>query len=186
MSVPLLGSRAGLKDPSIDAPRHGVAVRPLVFKLTRLDFKTRPGLHAREPAGALGPELCCGFVPARSDGPFAWEPEDPPPPIPPPLSLGTSLLYGAGLMALAALRVGSHGIFSLLVRIIELVTRDRRPVEDVLPAALATIEGTGPPAVRGDGLVECTRCAAAVPFETMALNEHGYFCRRCGPSQPVW
>jgi hypothetical protein len=38
---------------------------------------------------------------------------------------------------------------------------------------------TAPPRVTAAGTVLCTRCSAAVPFHSMALNEHGYFCPTC-------
>ena len=49
----------------------------------------------------------------------------------------------------------------------------------------ADVTGTQPPVQTDAGLVSCTRCDRAVPWATMSLNEHGYFCAGCGPSQPT-
>jgi len=93
------------------------------------------------------------------------------PPAPPPLSKAE--LAGA-LVAVAAFAVVDQltgGIISGLGSL---------PGSSLFAGAQAALPdpGTGP-AKNRNGDVECTRCRAFVPWSTMFLDEHGYFCSPC-------
>lgn len=87
----------------------------------------------------------------------------------------------AAAVGFVALDVATGGLASLIAHVGSL------PAPWIDPPAHTPVEmaGTGAPEQRSDGSVVCTRCATAVPYETMSLNEHGYFCAACGPSQPA-
>lgn len=54
-----------------------------------------------------------------------------------------------------------------------------------MAAVAARIPGlaeTAAPRVTIDHDVACTRCATPVPYASMSLNEHGYFCSACAAS----
>jgi hypothetical protein len=107
-----------------------------------------------------------------------WAPADPPSgpePVPP-----TTVVAGmVAVMGLAAVDVATGGLISGLL---DGFPAKPSPGPAVLPSIL---EGTSAPVVHRDGTVECSRCHAAAAYATMTLNEHGYFCPRCGPSQPA-
>ena len=55
-----------------------------------------------------------------------------------------------------------------------------RPIDvEALERAIPGLAQTAPPQFTADQRVVCTGCAAAVRFDSMSLNEDGYFCARC-------
>ncbi len=77
---------------------------------------------------------------------------------------------------LIALDVVTGGVVSALAAIPGGPPPDSTPS----PAYLAELaETTAPPQRLDDGRFACTGCGAAVPFEAMSLDEHGYFCVSC-------
>jgi len=114
---------------------------------------------------------------ATADANSAWVPADPqskPEHVQP-------TIVAAGMLAvvgLAVVDVATGGLMSGLPDFFA-GQSSPEPVE-----AAAVLEGTSAPVVHSDGLVECSRCRAAADYTTLSLNEHGYFCARCGPSQP--
>ena len=50
------------------------------------------------------------------------------------------------------------------------------PAPLVVPADL---DATRAPELHGDGSATCTGCDAVVPFDSMSIDERGYFCAGC-------
>jgi hypothetical protein len=92
----------------------------------------------------------------------------------------TSTAETVGVLAVAggllAADMATGGLLSALASI-PAPADDDKPVD--LAPLLATIADTAPPVDDGEGNVQCTRCTHLVPYETMSLNEDGYFCERC-------
>ncbi|MCE9579571.1 MAG: hypothetical protein K8W52_41000 [Deltaproteobacteria bacterium] len=103
-----------------------------------------------------------------SDSPF-----DPPKPKP-PTAKETAVTVIGGLGVIAA-DIATGGLLSTLAAIPSGGEREGPPD---IRAGLAAIADTAAPARDGDRAA-CTRCAAWVPYASMALNEDGYFCARC-------
>ena len=111
-----------------------------------------------------------------------WKPADPPagPEAVSPVTVPLGMVAVVGLVAVDTV---TGGLLSFL---------DAIPGggggggdDDGPPLLPPPPDGTAAPSRRGAATVVCTRCARAVPYHSMALNEHGYFCPRCGPSQPA-
>ena len=107
-----------------------------------------------------------------------WKPADPPagPEAVSPVTVALGMVAVVGLVAIDTV---TGGLLSFLDAIPGGGADADPPVVPPPP------DGTAAPSRRVDGTVACTRCARAVPYHSMALNEHGYFCPRCGPSQPA-
>ena len=101
-------------------------------------------------------------------------PFDPPAPEPvSPIEIVGGMAFLAGI---AIVDVATGGLLSLL---------------DVVPSPQGAAFGGGAPASGvittgtatlnkdGCGNVQCTRCSVYVAYQSMSLNEHGYFCSRC-------
>ena len=52
------------------------------------------------------------------------------------------------------------------------------------PRIQAALAGTAAPVLDRDGTAPCTRCGQSVPFSSMSLCEHGYFCSACAHTEP--
>jgi hypothetical protein len=112
-----------------------------------------------------------------ADPPDGWEPAAPPP-GPEDVSAATVALGTVAVVGLVAIDTLTGGLVSLIGAI-------PGGTDDPAPFVPRTPEGTAPPVVHADGTVACSRCGRASPYASMALNEHGYFCASCGPSQPT-
>jgi hypothetical protein len=108
------------------------------------------------------------MVPDDDQPPHALEA----PPRPEPVPASTVVLGSMAVIGLAAIDHATGGLVSLL----DALPGGERPPP---PLPATELEGTAPPVVRTDGLVECTRCRAGVDFASMTLCEHGYFCPAC-------
>jgi len=97
-------------------------------------------------------------------GPF-----DPPPP--PPVSAAEV----AAAMAAQVAAIAIHEATSGWTDVLTWRRRDPHPPLQIPP----DLHETAPPRVAENGGVECSGCDAVVPFETMSINEHGYFCPGC-------
>jgi len=103
--------------------------------------------------------------------------EPPAPPVEPRLRTGGRIVL---LTVLVVLIYPLWVVLNPIFVILGLLDKDRfkpypgRPVQ--VPPDLAQ---TAAPVRAVDGRVVCSGCGAAVPFASMSLNEHGYFCPRC-------
>jgi hypothetical protein len=98
-------------------------------------------------------------------------------PTPEPPSTAEVIGTTAAAIGVIAADVATGGLLSTLAGIPSPSCDEKRPV-DITPL-LATIADTSAPARDADGNAACSRCGEHVPYETMSLNEHGYFCARC-------
>lgn len=110
-----------------------------------------------------------------------WEPAEEPPG---PESVSAAVVVGGtvaaiGLAALEPVIDLAAGVAGLVGWAAGVGDDDDRP------RVAVDVAGTRPPVRVAGGSVACTRCGRAVSWETMSLNQHGYFCSTCGPSQPT-
>ena len=100
------------------------------------------------------------------------------PPEPTPV---TAAQGAAGLVAVAgavAADIATGGLVSAVLSVPgfgEGETQD--PHDD--PRIQAALAGTAAPVLDRDGKAPCTRCGQSIPFASMSLCEHGYFCSGC-------
>lgn len=98
-------------------------------------------------------------------------------PTPEPPSTAEVIGTAAAAVGVIAADVATGGLLSTLASIPAPSSDDNKPV-DITPL-LATIADTSAPARDADGNAACSRCNAYVAYETMSLNEQGYFCAAC-------
>jgi hypothetical protein len=91
-----------------------------------------------------------------------------------PAQTAGAIVAGFGIIA-ADIALG--GLISS-VSAIPSFASDKPSQPDITPL-LATIADTRAPIGDGRGNVNCTGCADLVPYATMSLDEHGYFCVNC-------
>ncbi len=108
------------------------------------------------------------------------------PPRPPEQSaLGTAGIVAGGVGALGAFVVIDQCTGGLLGALTSLPSCGDEPAPidvNALLQAMPELAATAPPQLTADRRALCTRCAAAVEFASMSLNEHGYFCAACAAS----
>jgi len=101
-------------------------------------------------------------------------------PFDPPKPKDASVLETAGVIAAGfgaiAIDIATGGVLSTLASIPG--GGDDNGPPDIGPL-LATIADTGAPEHDGEGNAVCTRCADRVPYASMSLDAHGYFCPSC-------
>lgn len=115
--------------------------------------------------------------------PDAWTEADPLPPTP-GVTAGEVLAGTAALAGLTALDVVTGGLLSVLGSLPGGLPRSGDTYDGPPLHVPPDLHHTAAPAADAEGRVACTRCRRRVPYASMALNEHGYFCATCGPSQP--
>ncbi len=102
---------------------------------------------------------------------------DPPQP-PEPSALETAVTVG-GVVALGAAAV-ALGVDGLLMAGNFPGWDEQEPIDvQALEKAVPGLDTTSAPDFSENARALCSNCQAAVPYESMALNEHGYFCVRC-------
>ena len=107
----------------------------------------------------------------RDDSPFD-------PPRPPKPSALETLGLGAAAVALVVADACTGSVLRTLASIP--AGGDQEPIDVAqLERSIPGLTETAAPTQAPDGNVVCSRCATAVPFESMSLNEHGYFCASC-------
>jgi hypothetical protein len=114
------------------------------------------------------------------------------PPHPPGSTAQTAGIMAAGVAGFGAFLVVDALTGGVLHEVLHVArfpdfgSPDRPEPVDVasLLAAMPSLAETAPPRLTSDHNVLCTRCSSAVPYSTMALNEHGYFCAPCAASMP--
>jgi len=98
-------------------------------------------------------------------------------PTPEPPSAAEVIGTAAAAIGVIAADVATGGILSTLASIPAPSAANNEPVD--LAPLLATIADTSAPARDANSNAACSRCSGYVPYETMSLNEHGYFCTVC-------
>jgi hypothetical protein len=116
--------------------------------------------------------------------PDDWSQADPGPPTP-GTTAGDLFAGTAAVAGFVALDVVTGGLFSMVTSLPGGFPRSGDTYDGPPLFVPPGLHGTAAPAVDAEGLVACTRCQRRVPYASMALNEHGYFCARCGPSRPL-
>lgn len=143
------------------------------------DGKPAPGTGTHEPWPEPWPK-------PRPQGSGASSGEEwieaPPPPGPQGVTAGEVVAGTAVVVGLMALDAVSGGVIGALAALPGGRTDDYDGPPLVVPPDL---HRTAAPVLGADGLVACTRCQRRVAFASMSINEHGYFCASCGPSQPL-
>jgi hypothetical protein len=116
--------------------------------------------------------------------PDDWCPASPMPPTP-PTSAGDFFAGTAVVAGFVALDVVTGGLFSMVSSLPGDFPRSGDSYDGPPLAVPTDLHTTAAPRREADGLVACSRCQRRVPYASMAINEHGYFCAKCGPSQPL-
>jgi hypothetical protein len=119
--------------------------------------------------------LCDILTTMRDEGKGAPGPGDDPfePPRPEGVSAGEMVAGTASLLGIVVLDTLTGGLLTALTAIPD-CGGARAPAAAPGPSTALPVSQQRP-----DGLVTCTRCAAAVPYESMSLNQDGYFCGAC-------
>jgi hypothetical protein len=93
------------------------------------------------------------------------------PPPPPETSALETAGHVAAVVGIAALDLATGGILDAMSSLPGVVGPSYGPPPD--------LSDTAPPTRVAGDRVACTRCGTAVPYESMSLDEHGYFCAGC-------
>ncbi|HTJ46761.1 MAG TPA: hypothetical protein VL463_31860 [Kofleriaceae bacterium] len=99
------------------------------------------------------------------------------PPLPPKEPATTIVARTAGLSVLAILVAFLRPLAIFLVPF-ALFTKPRRRRGEPPPLIVPDLTDTRAPQQVAGG-VACTGCDAVVPFESMSIDERGYFCAGC-------
>lgn len=101
-----------------------------------------------------------------------------PPQPPEPGSLETAVTIGGVVAfgaALVALGVDGIILSGNIPWIDDQAPTDVKALEKAVPG----LDETSPPNIRENTQALCSNCSKQVPYKSMALNEHGYFCVSC-------
>jgi hypothetical protein len=128
---------------------------------------------ARGAAGGA-PSPPSGKLPRRE---IEWQDVD----APEPLTLRRIVAGAAAVFGIFKLNSLTGGLLDHFSEDSDPNPGPRNKGPNVVPPDLRQ---TAAPAFDADGLAACSRCQRRVAFASMAINEHGYFCARCGPSRP--
>jgi hypothetical protein len=109
----------------------------------------------------------------------SWRPADPQVELP-AVTAGEIVAASALVLGLAALDAVSGGLMPLAA-----IPFSRAKSAMRVPVVPADLHLSAAPALGADRMVACTCCHRRVAYASMAINEHGYFCDRCGLQQPA-
>ncbi len=103
---------------------------------------------------------------------------------PQPVSAGEVAAGSALALGLAAADYATGGLLGL-VAAVGRFSDDADDSGAPAPKIPADLHLSAPPQLGSDGQVACRACQRRVPYASMVLNEHGYFCSGCGDLQPA-
>lgn len=103
---------------------------------------------------------------------------------PQPVSAGEVAAGSALALGFAAVDYATGGLIGLVAQVGSF-SADRDDSVAPAPKIPADLHLSAPPQLGSDGLVACRACQRRVPYASMVLNEHGYFCSRCGDLAPA-